>query len=245
LRAAGLSVERCKLGDAEQQRAEIGKEKMGNGEATAQSRSNGEGKGRGNGAADWDSIGGNWYVRGGARMAIALRILVVVVIVVAAILGFAATRPPRLRITRSVEIAAPPARVFGLVDDFHEWREWAPGDKDDPTSNRTYSGAAAGVGAVSSWRGNGNTSVARMEITEAAPDSRVVVTVDFTAPFVARNVNTFTLEAGAGGRTRVTWDFDGQNVYMMKVMGIFTDMDRMMGKHFEAGLENLKTAAEK
>jgi uncharacterized protein YndB with AHSA1/START domain len=179
-------------------------------------------------------------------MAIVLRILLGVVIVVAAILGFAATRPPRLRISRSVEIAAPAARVFGLVDDFHEWRAWAPGDKDDPTSNRTYSGAAAGVGAVSTWRGNGNTSVARMEITEAVPDSRVVVAVDFTAPFVARNVNTFTLEAGAGGgTTRVTWDFDGQNVYMMKVMGIFTNMDRMMGKHFEAGLENLKVAAEK
>jgi uncharacterized protein YndB with AHSA1/START domain len=178
-------------------------------------------------------------------MAIVLRILLGLVVLVALILGFAATRPPRLRISRSVEIAAPAARVFGLVDDFHEWRAWAPGDKDDPTSNRTYSGAAAGVGAVSTWRGNGNTSVARMEITEAAPDSRVVVTVDFSAPFVARNVNTFSFEPGAGGRTRVTWDFDGENVYMMKVMGIFTNMDRMMGKHFEAGLDNLKVAAEK
>ena len=32
---------------------------------------------------------------------------------------------------------------------------------------------------------------------------------------------------------------------MMKVMSVFTDMDRMMGKHFEEGLQNLKTVAEK
>jgi len=36
----------------------------------------------------------------------------------------------------------------------------------------------------------------------------------------------------------------GTNVYLMKVMSVFMNMDRMMGKHFEAGLENLKRAAE-
>jgi carbon monoxide dehydrogenase subunit G len=178
-------------------------------------------------------------------MAIALRILVGLVIVVAVIAAVAATRPPRLKIERSIVIAAPAAKIYGLVNDFHNWKQWAPGDKDDPTSNRTYSGAEAGVGAVSSWRGNGNTNSARMEITEAAPDARVVVTVDFAAPFVARNVNTYTFEAAAGGGTRVTWDFDGQNVFMMKVMGVFVNMDKVMGKHFEDGLANLKVAAER
>jgi hypothetical protein len=32
---------------------------------------------------------------------------------------------------------------------------------------------------------------------------------------------------------------------MMKLMSVFMNMDRMMGKHFEAGLENLKAVAEK
>jgi carbon monoxide dehydrogenase subunit G len=176
------------------------------------------------------------------KILVALGILVIVVL---AILALATTRPPRLKIERSIVIDAPPSKIYGLVNDFHSWKQWAPGDKDDVTSNRTYSGAVSGVGAVSTWRGNGNTSVARMEITGGATDAQVIVTVDFTAPFVARNVNTFTFEAGAGGATRVTWDFDGQNVYMMKVMGLFTNMDKMMGKHFEDGLGNLKVAAEK
>jgi len=32
---------------------------------------------------------------------------------------------------------------------------------------------------------------------------------------------------------------------MLKVMSVFMNMDRFMGKHFEQGLANLKAAAEK
>jgi carbon monoxide dehydrogenase subunit G len=175
-----------------------------------------------------------------------LRILGILVLVVGVILAVAAAKPARLKVERSIAIDAPAAKVFGLVNDFHNWKQWAPGDKDDPTSNRTYSGAGAGVGAVSNWRGNGNTNSARMEITGGAQDAQVIVTVDFSAPFVARNMNTFWIKAaGASGPTKVTWNFDGQNVFMMKVMGVFMNMDHFMGQHFEQGLQNLKTAAEK
>jgi uncharacterized protein YndB with AHSA1/START domain len=181
------------------------------------------------------------------KILVALGILVLVVLV---ILGLAAARPARMRVERSIVIDAPPSKIYRLVNDFHNWKQWAPGDKDDPTSNRTYSGAEAGVGAVSNWRGNGNTNSARMEITGGAQDAQVVVTVDFAAPFVAHNVNTYTFEATGGTSTgmvltRVTWDFDGQNVFVMRVMGVFVNMDKTMGKHFEDGLANLKVAAEK
>lgn len=36
----------------------------------------------------------------------------------------------------------------------------------------------------------------------------------------------------------------GPNSYVMKVMGVFVHMDRMMGKHFETGPANLKAVAE-
>jgi hypothetical protein len=36
----------------------------------------------------------------------------------------------------------------------------------------------------------------------------------------------------------------GPNLYIMKLMSVFTNMDRMMGRHFEEGLANLKAAAE-
>jgi hypothetical protein len=59
---------------------------------------------------------------------------------------------------------------------------------------------------------------------------------------------TFTLEpvagAGAAHETKVAWSFDGSNVYMMRVMSVFVNLDKFMVKHFEDGLENLKSAAE-
>jgi len=63
-------------------------------------------------------------------------------------------------------------------------------------------------------------------------------------PFEAHNLNRFALEP-AGTSTKVTWTMEGTNVYVTKVMSVFVNMDRVMGRHFEAGLDNLRTIAEK
>ena len=36
----------------------------------------------------------------------------------------------------------------------------------------------------------------------------------------------------------------GSSPFMFRLMGLFMNMDRMIGKDFEAGLANLKKAAE-
>jgi hypothetical protein len=37
----------------------------------------------------------------------------------------------------------------------------------------------------------------------------------------------------------------GPNLYVGKVMSVFVDMDRMIGKDFETGLANIKAIAER
>jgi uncharacterized protein YndB with AHSA1/START domain len=174
----------------------------------------------------------------------ALKILIAIVAVIVLALVFAALKPDALRIERSTVINAPPDKVYALIDDFHEWPKWAPQDREDASMKRTYGGAQSGVGAVSDWSGSGNTGKGRMEITSADASRQVVVTVDFAKPFVAHNVNTFTLVPEGNG-TRVKWAMQGTNAYMMKVMSLVMNMDTMMGQHFESGLANLKAAAEK
>jgi hypothetical protein len=34
-------------------------------------------------------------------------------------------------------------------------------------------------------------------------------------------------------------------MFFMKLMGVFVNMDNMLGKHFESGLQNLKTLSER
>lgn len=45
--------------------------------------------------------------------------------------------------------------------------------------------------------------------------------------------------------TNVTWAMRGPMPYMSKLMSIFFNMDRMIGKDFEDGLANLKRTTEK
>ena len=108
---------------------------------------------------------------------------------------------------------------------------------------RTYSGAESGKGAISDWHSSGSAGSGRMSITESLPATKILVKADFLKPFEAHNVNEFDLEP-AGDATKVTWTMHGTNLYLMKLMGIFMNMDRVMGKHFEAGLHNLKSLAE-
>jgi hypothetical protein len=70
------------------------------------------------------------------------------------------------------------------------------------------------------------------------------VKLDFLKPFEAHNVAEFTLEP-KGDSTNVTWTMDGPAPYISKLMTVFMSMDSMIGKDFEAGLANMKTAAEK
>ena len=171
-----------------------------------------------------------------------LRIVIVVVLLIAAVLAFAATKPKTFHFERAIVIQAKPEKVFALINDLHKWDAWSE-DQGKTGIQRTFSGPEMGVGAESEWQGGGSSGKGRMRITESIPDSKVAVTVDFVKPFVAHNINVFTLEP-TGNSTKVTWDFTGTNVYALKVMTLFVSMDRIMGKHFETGLENLKSIAE-
>ena len=173
-----------------------------------------------------------------------LRIVIVVALLIVTVLAFAATKPNTFRLERSILINAAPEKVFPLINNLQKWDAWSPQDEGSSKVQRTFSGAEAGEGAASEWQSSGSSGKGRMLITESVPNRKVAVAVDFVKPFVAHNINVFTLEP-AGYSTKVTWDFTGTNVYVLKVMTIFVSMDRIMGKHFETGLENLKTVAER
>jgi uncharacterized protein YndB with AHSA1/START domain len=146
-------------------------------------------------------------------------------------------------VTRSIEIAAPPARVFEAIIDFHRWTEWSPWEGLDPNMQRTYTGPDAGVGAVYEWEGSRKVGKGRMEIVDAEAPSTVGIELDFLKPFKSHNHTRFVL-GGVGDATTVTWSMRGPKTFMTKVMGIFTSMDKLVGRDFEKGLAQLKGATE-
>ena len=171
-------------------------------------------------------------------------ILYGVVAVVAAFLGYVATRPASFRVERRARINATPDRIYPHLSDFHRWTSWSPWENIDPALNRTYSGPASGPGAVYEWRGNRQVGEGRMEITDASAPSDLTIKLDFLKPFEAHNTAEFTAQP-QGETTTVTWAMYGPSPYFAKVMQTVISMDRMVGRDFEAGLQSLKTVAEK
>ena len=146
-------------------------------------------------------------------------------------------------VTRSTTIQADPARVLGLIEDFHRWTEWSPWEDLDPALSRTYTGPTSGVGAHYAWKGNRRAGEGWMEITGSAPD-RVDIELAFMKPMRNTQQVEFTITPTSAG-TDVTWRMSGQHEgLMMSLFSKVVSMDRMIGKDFEKGLARLKAAAE-
>jgi hypothetical protein len=165
-------------------------------------------------------------------------IVIVLVLIVAGVLIYAATKPDEFRVQRQAAIKARPEKIFPLINDFRRWDAWSPWEKKDPGMQRTYSGATEGKGAAYAWIGNKDVGQGRMEITESTSPSKIRINLDFTHPFEAHNVVEFAL-APAGDQTTVTWSMRGPTPFMAKVVHVFLDMDKMVGTDFEAGLTAL------
>jgi len=167
----------------------------------------------------------------------------VLLLAIVVLLIYAATQPSAFRVQRSANIQAPPERIFPHINDFHSWGAWSPWEKLDPNLKRTFSGPASGVGSTYAWEGNKKVGQGRMEITEATEPSKIAIKLDFIKPFEAHNTAEFAL-ARNGQSTDLTWAMLGHKPFLFKVMSVFMDMDKMIGKDFEAGLANLKAIAE-
>ena len=175
-----------------------------------------------------------------------LIVLLVIILAILTLLVVASLRPPTFRIERSTRIAAPMVQVAELIDDFRQWGKWSPWEHLDPTMTRTFSGAQSGVGAVYEWESKGKAGAGRMEITEmraGAERGLIAIKLDFLKPFKASNTAEFTMTPTDAG-TDLNWAMFGPSPFVSKLMGLFMDFDKMVGKDFEAGLAALKKNAE-
>jgi carbon monoxide dehydrogenase subunit G len=170
-------------------------------------------------------------------LAVALAVLIAVPLVLAAF------KPATFKVQRSASIKAPPDKVRALINDMRAFNTWNPYNLKDPNMRGEYRGLQAGPGAEYHFQGNKDVGKGSIAIVDTAPD-KVVMKLDMMEPFEGHNIIQFLL-APQGEATEVTWAMHGPNSYIGKLMGVFMNMDRMIGRDFEAGLSNLKARAEK
>lgn len=169
-----------------------------------------------------------------------LLIILAAVVMVALLLGLAG--PKRTHVERTVAIAAPDSVVWAHVVSLRAQDAWSPFHEEDPDMKVTFDGEDGALGSKNTWEG-GRSGKGVQEIVAVDPGQTVKVGLHFLEPFTGKAEGTINL-ASAGDSTKVTWAYDGENGFMARLVGVFKDMDAMMGPVFASGLDKLRQLSE-
>lgn len=170
------------------------------------------------------------------------KFIFIVLALIALLLVIAWTRPDTYTVERTRQISASPQQLYGLVGDFSQWPRWSPWEQLDPNMQRVLSTPASGVGASYDWSGNQEAGKGRMQIRSAKPYSGLEISLNFIEPMESNNTMEFAFTP-QGDSTLVTWTMVGQHNFASKIMSVFMSFDRLIGKDFDKGLDNLAREA--
>ncbi len=149
-----------------------------------------------------------------------LSVAAVLGVAIAGVLIYAATKPDTFSVQRSAVIAAPPDKLFGLINEPKAFNTWNPYARKDPQVKLRYEGATSGPGAAYAWESE-SLGVGRMEVVESAAPTRVAMRLEFEKPMRAKNRVDFTL-LPQGATTQVTWAMSGPMPYISKLFTTFS-----------------------
>lgn len=155
------------------------------------------------------------------------------------IVGF--TLPQRHTIEVTLEIDAPAATVFALVNDPRRFNAWSPWAETDPNARFLYSGEPRGTGALMTWDGAIIGSGSQL-ISNSVPFERVELLQNPGEPGQAKS--WFQLTPGVG-TTHVQWGFEAD--YGMNIVGRYfaSMLGSIVARDYHAGLARLKALAER
>lgn len=164
------------------------------------------------------------------------------------LVALVATRPSAYHVERALEMAAPPDRVFGVLDDLRRFSGilvlfGKPWDEADPDMRKTFDGPASGAGQSYAWSGNMQVGKGTMTIAESVLHEKIRIRVEFVKPMKSTPVWSIAIARTPTGSV-VTWSMDGHHNFLGKAFGLFMDMDKALGTDIEMGLARLKSASE-
>ncbi|HTB32785.1 MAG TPA: SRPBCC family protein [Bacteroidia bacterium] len=175
-----------------------------------------------------------------------MTILLIILCIIAIPFVIALFTTNKFKVEREVTINKPKQEVFDYVkhiknqDNFAVWMSLDPGMK------REFSGTDGTVGFVSGWESNHKqVGHGKQSITAIKEGERVDMQIHFLKPWDNVANAYFTTESVSGNQTKVKWGFYNDVKYPMKVMRLFMNMEKMIGKDFEKGLKKLKEVMEK
>ena len=168
-------------------------------------------------------------------------VLIILGVLLAILIILSLFAPKNYHVYRSIELDHPKEKVWKQLKYLKKQQEWSPWANKDPNMDQKFTGTDGEVGAVSYWNGNKEVGEGAQEITKIIDGKRIEQDLRFLKPFKSQSDCYMDLEELDNNRSKVTWGFTGTNKFPMSIIMLFVSMDKMVGKDFEKGLENLKS----
>lgn len=178
-------------------------------------------------------------------MKVVKRILIVIAILIATPFIIALFVNGSYHIEREITINKPKQEVFDYIkllknqDNYSKWASM------DPEMTKTYTGIDGTVGFISAWNSKKeDVGIGEQEILKVVEGERIDFELRFIEPFQQTDLAYMTTKSITENQTEVAWGFEGKMNYLMNLMMLFMDLQGMLEKDLDTGLENLKIVME-
>lgn len=148
-------------------------------------------------------------------------------------------------VERQITINKPEPLVFDFIKHIKNQDQFSVWNNLDPAMKKSYRGTDGTVGFTYAWESTQkNVGKGEQEIVNIEEGDRVDMKLRFKEPFEAEDNAYMATEAAGADRTNVKWGFKGKMAYPMNLMLLFVDMEGMLGKDLQGGLDKLKVVLE-
>lgn len=149
-------------------------------------------------------------------------------------------------VERSIVINKSKPEVYDYVKYLKNQNNFSVWAKIDPNMKQEFRGIDATAGFVAAWdspvkqAGKGEQEIIKMD-----EGNRIDYELRFLKPMKSTDNAFLSFETVNDSTTSVRWGIYGKMKYPMNMMLLLMDMDTMLGKDLEGGLQNLKVLLEK
>lgn len=173
-------------------------------------------------------------------------ILVIILCIIALPFVIALFTGKKFKLEREIVINKPKQEVFDYVKQLKNQDHFAVWNSLDPNMKRTYTGTDGTVGFSSAWESDHKqVGHGKQTITAIKEGEEVDMQIHFLKPWDNVANAYFKTESAGDNQTKVKWGMYNDVKYPMKVMRLFMNMEKMIGKDFDNGLAKLKEVMEK
>lgn len=173
-------------------------------------------------------------------------VVTIILVIIVIVLIRAAFIPADFVIKRSIIINKTKQEVFDYIKLLKNQDHYSKWVMTDPAMQKHFTGVDGTVGFIYAWQSeNKQVGQGEQEIIKLIDGECIDNEIRFLKPFNGISYTSMLTDAISDSQTEVKWLFKGKRKYLMKMMQLLCNMDKMLGKDMQISLNNLKTIIEK